>query len=73
MNKKKKKKKNNNNKSKVIDRSIAEKKKPIEPIQAEDSFALVSHFFSKILTAQQLSNLRKIYNVYEEIESREAE
>ena len=72
MNKKKKKKKSDDNKLKESKGLTDGKVKTIEPIQAEDSFALVSNFFSKILTTQQLNNLKKIHNVYEELESRGA-
>ena len=72
MNKKKKKKKSDDNKLKESKGLTDGKGKTIEPTQAEDSFALVSNFFSKILTTQQLNNLKKIHNVYEELESRGA-
>ena len=43
-----------------------------ELTQAEDPFAVVRQYFSKILTTQQLNRLRKIHDVYEELTTKEA-
>ena len=43
-----------------------------EPTQAEDPFAVVRQYFSKILTTQQLNRLRRIHDVYEELTTKGA-
>ena len=43
-----------------------------ELTQAEDPFAVVRQYFSKILTTQQLNRLRRIHDVYEELTTKGA-
>ena len=59
--------------SKYIDKNKSKtESSTIEYNQVEDSFALFTRHLDGILTLQQLSKFRKVHNIHEELEKREA-